>query len=295
MIRPPTPANAVLRCRRVRSVHTFVRMGLGRSNHWRRARQSIHDIFCDSRDQHVSARPSPTRSIGIPFMASMSPDIVERPRIVRSAGERSVSRGSFPRWRAATIGSRFLRNLLPGVHNTAVFTSIWPGFASGYENTFEVHTLPGLGYVDLKKQLPDSRRGFIWTPPSILKKVGGLRSGRDIFFGLQRLDCVRVIVQVIPTLSRNYLLGGLLGSVGRHVQNKDRASPLDRALRGCGRQQFRRGNRLFARRDRNAAGETPVPSLPSARSVFAVLGYWRSWSPASLPAPSARFFFTSAA
>ena len=34
----------------------------------------------------------------------------------------------------------------------------------GYEDAFEVHTLPGLRYIDLKKQLPDSRRGFIWIP-----------------------------------------------------------------------------------------------------------------------------------
>src|SRR5215471_13905931 len=45
---------------------------------------------------------------------------------------------------------------------TAVFTAIWPGFAPGYEGAFEVHILPGLGYVDIKKQVGDSRRGFIW-------------------------------------------------------------------------------------------------------------------------------------
>jgi glycosyltransferase involved in cell wall biosynthesis len=54
---------------------------------------------------------------------------------------------------------------------TAVFTCIWPGFAAGYENSFTVHTLPGLGYVDLKKRLPDSRIGFIWTPFSILIRL----------------------------------------------------------------------------------------------------------------------------
>ncbi|MGB8065438.1 MAG: glycosyltransferase family 4 protein [Candidatus Sulfotelmatobacter sp.] len=54
---------------------------------------------------------------------------------------------------------------------TAVFTAIWPGFAPGYEGAFELHILPGLRYIDLKKQLGDSRRGFIWTPPSIFKKL----------------------------------------------------------------------------------------------------------------------------
>src|ERR1700756_5048017 len=48
--------------------------------------------------------------------------------------------------------------------HTAIFTSIWPGFAPGYENAFDVHTLPGLRYIDVRKQIMDSRRGFIWTP-----------------------------------------------------------------------------------------------------------------------------------
>src|SRR5215467_5340031 len=63
---------------------------------------------------------------------------------------------------------------------TAIFTSIWPGFASGYENAFEVHTLPGLGYVDLKKPLPDSRHGFIWAPLSIVKRLAAFRP--DVVF-----------------------------------------------------------------------------------------------------------------
>lgn len=54
---------------------------------------------------------------------------------------------------------------------TAIFTSIWPGFAPGYENAFDVHTLPGLRYIDVRKQIMDSRRGFIWTPLSIVKKL----------------------------------------------------------------------------------------------------------------------------
>ena len=58
---------------------------------------------------------------------------------------------------------------------TAIFTSIWPGFAPGYEGAFEVHTLPGLRYVDLKRQVRDSRRGFIWTPLSILKKLAAFK------------------------------------------------------------------------------------------------------------------------
>jgi len=63
---------------------------------------------------------------------------------------------------------------------TAVFTSIWPGFASGYENAFEVHTLPGLRYLDLKKPLPDSRRGLILTPLSIVRKLKAFRP--DVVF-----------------------------------------------------------------------------------------------------------------
>lgn len=64
--------------------------------------------------------------------------------------------------------------------NTAVFTCIWPGFAPGYEDSFAVHTVPGLGYVDLKKRLPDVRYGFIWTPLSILKELRKFRP--DVIF-----------------------------------------------------------------------------------------------------------------
>lgn len=55
--------------------------------------------------------------------------------------------------------------------HTAVFTSIWPGFASGYENAFAVHTLPGLRFVNIRKPKLDSRRGFIWVPFSIVRKL----------------------------------------------------------------------------------------------------------------------------
>jgi glycosyltransferase involved in cell wall biosynthesis len=65
--------------------------------------------------------------------------------------------------------------------HTAVFTCIWPGFAPGCENSFTVHTLPGLRYVDLKKRLPDVRYGFIWTPLfSILRKLADF--GPDVIF-----------------------------------------------------------------------------------------------------------------
>lgn len=63
---------------------------------------------------------------------------------------------------------------------TAVFTCDWPGFAPGFENSIAVHTLPGLGYVDLKKRLPDVRYGFIWTPLSIIRKLAAF--GPDVVF-----------------------------------------------------------------------------------------------------------------
>jgi glycosyltransferase involved in cell wall biosynthesis len=63
---------------------------------------------------------------------------------------------------------------------TAIFTSIWPGFSPGYEGTFEVHTLPGLRYIDIRKQVRDSRRGFIWTPLAILKKLAAFQP--DVLF-----------------------------------------------------------------------------------------------------------------
>src|SRR5262245_55163721 len=77
----------------------------------------------------------------------------------------------FPSLARAYYWQPVLKEFASRYPQTAVFTAIWPGFAPGFEGAFELHILPGLRYVDLRKQLPDSRRGFIWTPPSILKRL----------------------------------------------------------------------------------------------------------------------------
>lgn len=77
----------------------------------------------------------------------------------------------FPSLARAYYWQPVLKEFVARCPRTAVFTAIWPGFAPGYESAFELHILPGLRYVDVRKQLGDSRRGFIWTPPSIFKKV----------------------------------------------------------------------------------------------------------------------------
>ena len=101
-------------------------------------------------------------------MASSSPDINQQ----RTSTEKGVRVAwLFPSLARGYYWQPVFKELAARCPNTAVFTSIWPGFASGYENAFEVHVLPGLRFVDLKAQLPDSRRGFILTPPSILKKL----------------------------------------------------------------------------------------------------------------------------
>jgi glycosyltransferase involved in cell wall biosynthesis len=103
-------------------------------------------------------------------MASTVLDIVEQSG-TSSAKEKTRVAWLFPSLARGYYWQPVFKEFVARCPRTAVFTSIWPGFALGYENAFQVHTLPGLRYVDLKKQLPDSRRGFIWTPLSIVKKL----------------------------------------------------------------------------------------------------------------------------
>src|SRR5450432_772480 len=103
-------------------------------------------------------------------MATTAPDIVEKPLTLGIRRDLRVA-WLFPSLARGYYWQPVFKEFVARCPLTAVFTSIWPGFAPGYENSFAVHTLPGLKYVDLKKRLPDARRGFIWTPLSILKKL----------------------------------------------------------------------------------------------------------------------------
>jgi glycosyltransferase involved in cell wall biosynthesis len=103
-------------------------------------------------------------------MATASPDIVENSTTHEIAEDVRVA-WLFPSLARAYYWQPVLKEFAARLPQTAVFTSIWPGFTPGYEGSFTVHTLPGLRYVDLKKRLPDVRYGFTWTPLSILKKL----------------------------------------------------------------------------------------------------------------------------
>jgi glycosyltransferase involved in cell wall biosynthesis len=112
-------------------------------------------------------------------MANPSPEVIEQPGT--SGAEKDIRVAwLFPSLARGYYWQPVFKEFAARCPNTAVFTCIWPGFAPGFENSFEVHTLPGLGYVDLKKKLPDSRRGFIWTPLSILKKLAAFNP--DVVF-----------------------------------------------------------------------------------------------------------------
>lgn len=95
---------------------------------------------------------------------AVEPGTIERGRDIRVAW-------LFPSLARAYYWQPVFKEFVARCPRTAIFTCIWPGFAPGYENTFAVHTLPGLRYVDLKTRSLDARRGFLWTPPSILKKL----------------------------------------------------------------------------------------------------------------------------
>jgi glycosyltransferase involved in cell wall biosynthesis len=115
------------------------------------------------------------------FMASASPDIVQQRNSFRAREEIRVA-WLFPSLARGYYWQPVFKEFAARCAHTSVFTSIWPGFAPGYEGTFEVHKLPGLRYIDLTKQVQDSRRGFIWTPPSILRKLATFRP--DVIFSV---------------------------------------------------------------------------------------------------------------
>lgn len=111
-------------------------------------------------------------------MVSTVPEIEGRIPVA-SAGEIRVA-WLFPSLARAYYWQPIFKAFAGRFPKTAIFTSIWPGFARGFEGAFEVHTLPGLRFIDLKKEVRDSRRGFIWTPLSILKKLAAFRP--DVLF-----------------------------------------------------------------------------------------------------------------
>ena len=112
-------------------------------------------------------------------MAHAAPDSIEDSSMSKPGKNTRVA-WLFPSLARGYYWQPVFREFVARCPRTAIFTSIWPGFAAGYEDAFEVHTLPGLRYIDLKKQLPDSRRGFIWVPLSIVKQLAAF--GPDVVF-----------------------------------------------------------------------------------------------------------------
>jgi glycosyltransferase involved in cell wall biosynthesis len=106
-------------------------------------------------------------------MATLAPEIVETPRPI---GIRSDVRVAwlFPSLARGYYWQPVFKEFVARCPRTVVFTSVWPGFAPGFESSFAVHILPGLGYVEVKKKLADTsdtRPGFIRVPLSIVKKL----------------------------------------------------------------------------------------------------------------------------
>ncbi len=112
-------------------------------------------------------------------MASIVPDIVEQRRALRITRDTRVA-WLFPSLARGYYWQPIFKEFAARCPHTVVFTCVWPGFATGYENSFAVQTLPGLGYVDIKKRLPEARRGFIVTPLSILRRLAVF--GPDVVF-----------------------------------------------------------------------------------------------------------------
>lgn len=112
-------------------------------------------------------------------MASTVIDITDRP-VTLSATKSVRVAWLFPSLARAYYWQPVFKEFVERCPQTAVFTSIWPGFAPGFENTFEVRVLSGMRYVHLRKELPASRRGFIWAPLSIVRELKAFRP--DVIF-----------------------------------------------------------------------------------------------------------------
>jgi glycosyltransferase involved in cell wall biosynthesis len=148
------------------------------------------------------------------FMANPSPEVIEQLGISGTGKDIRVA-WLFPSLARAYYWQPVFKEFAARCPNTAVFTCIWPGFAPGFENSFEVHTLPGLGYVDLKKKLPDSRRGFIWTPLSIVKKLAAFHPDVVFSSGFSGWTvCALLIKLVVRTRVIIYWEGCSAQSVG---------------------------------------------------------------------------------
>lgn len=103
-------------------------------------------------------------------MASTAVEIVEE-RPAPSVAEKTRVAWLFPSLARAYYWQPVFSKFVARCPRTAVFTSIWTGFAAGYEDSFAVHTLPGLRFVNIRKPVGDSRRGFIWIPFSIVREL----------------------------------------------------------------------------------------------------------------------------
>jgi len=112
-------------------------------------------------------------------MVSSFPEVKERKAALPPREDIRVA-WLFPTLARAYYWQPVFKEFVSRCPDTAIFTSIWPGFASGYDGAFKVCTLSGLRYIDLKKPVRDSRRGFIWTPPSILKELAAFKP--DVVF-----------------------------------------------------------------------------------------------------------------
>ncbi len=204
-------------------------------------------------------------------MAHAAPDSIEDSSMSKPGKNTRVA-WLFPSLARGYYWQPVFREFVARCPRTAIFTSIWPGFAAGYEDAFEVHTLPGLRYIDLKKQLPDSRRGFIWVPLSIVKQLAAF--GPDVVFssGFSAWTVCALLLKLF-TGSRViiYWEGCSAQSIGSsRVKTTLRrwiARFADAAVSNADE-----GTRYLSDVHRDAAGQTPIPSLPGAGSVSALFG-----------------------
>ncbi len=134
----------------------------------------------------------------------------------------SLSRGRFMQPLFAEFAKLF--------PNSVVFTGLWPGFISGYENSFLITLLKGVRFRVKRSHNTGNPRGFSLVPPGALLKMW--RAKPDLIF-VRGFDLCTLYGLLIKVLTRCRVVL-FWGGAGPHVDYLDSPSRLRlrRALAG---------------------------------------------------------------
>ena len=121
----------------------------------------------------------------------------------------SLSRGRFMQPLFAEFAKLF--------PNSVVFTGRWPGFISGYENSFPITLLKGVRFRAVRSDKTGNPRGFSVVPPDALLKMWRIQP--DLIF-VRGFDLCTLYAVVIKILTRCRVVL-FWGGAGPHVDYLD--------------------------------------------------------------------------